>query len=364
MSKIEILSGVGRRDVIKRLAATAGFAAAPTVFVRNAWAQGKTIQVGIWGGPQGEFIRKNVLPGFERDFGCKVLAEEGTTLGQISRLRATKDAPKYTVMFVDDLGVEIAKREGLIDPLPRDKMPNLGKVYPRFIYEDGYGVALAVSTAGLFFNPAATKAPQSYADIWDPRFRKRLSLVSTKNTPSVFVVIATAALVTGKPFQEAQYLADQAWPKLQELKPNILNLYESNNAAVFVAQGEGDIGGIEYSKYVYPYTRQGASIDMAFPKEGAFAGVNCQVLVKGGPNQDLGAEFMNRMLDPRVQQPLAEFAIAAPPIDGLEFKPDTAKLLAYPLAKMDEMRLFSPDWAYVNKVRANWIEKLNGIFVA
>ncbi len=55
-------------------------------------------------------------------------------------------------MFVDDLGVEIAKREGLIDPLPKDKMPNLAKVYPRFIYNDGYGVALAVSSAGIFYN--------------------------------------------------------------------------------------------------------------------------------------------------------------------------------------------------------------------
>ncbi|WP_406855474.1 extracellular solute-binding protein [Alsobacter sp. KACC 23698] len=353
--------GVGRRSLLLGGAAAL---AAPMIFRPNAWAQGKQIQVGIWGGPQGEFIRKNVLPAFEKDFGCKVLAEEGTTLGQISRLRATKDAPKYTVMFVDDLGVEIAKREGLIDPLPRDKMPNIAKVFPRFIYEDGYGVALAVSTAGLFFNPTATKPLTSYADLWDPRFKKRVSLVSTKNTPSVFVVIATAALVTGRPYQEAQYLADAAWPKLQELKPNILNLYESNNAAVFVAQGEGDVGGIEYSKYVSPYTLQGANIDMCYPKEGAFAGVNCQVMVKGGPNQDLGAEFMNRMLSPAVQQPLAEFAIAAPPIEGLTFKPEIAKLLAYPLNKMDDMKLFSPDWAHVNKVRASWIEKLNGIFVA
>ncbi|MEJ0015908.1 MAG: extracellular solute-binding protein [Acetobacteraceae bacterium] len=334
------------------------------IFTRNAWSQGKSIQVGIWGGPQGEFIRKNVLPGFEKEFGCKVLAEEGATLGQISRLRATKESPKYTVMFVDDLGVEICKREGLIDPLPKDKMPNLTKVYPRFVYFDGYGVALATSTGGIFYNPKATKPLTSYGEMWDPRFRKRLSLVSTKNTPSVFVVIATAALVTGKPFQEAQYLADQAWGKLAELKPNVLNLYESNNAAVFVAQGEGDIGGIEYSKYVYPYTQQGASIDMCFPKEGAFAGVNCQVLVKGGPNQDVGAAFMNHMLDPKVQQPMSEASLAAPPIDGLSFKPEIAKLLAYPLAKMEEMALFSPDWAYVNGVRPTWIEKLNQIFVA
>ncbi len=351
----------GRRRFLKSAAAAA---VGPTVWVKGAWSQGRSIQVGIWGGPQGEFIRRNVLPRFQADFGCQVFAEEGTTLGQISRLRATRADPRYTVMFVDDLGVEIAKREGLIEALPADRMPNLRRVYPRFIYDEGYGVALAISTAGLFFNPQATPALASYEGMWDRRFRQRISLVSTRNTPSVFVVIATAALATGKSFQEAQYLPDAAWPKLAELRPNILNLYESNNAAVFVAQGEADVGGIEYSKYVYPYTLQGASVDMCFPREGAFAGVNCQVLVKGGPNADLGAEFMNRMLDPSVQQPLAEFAIAAPPIDGLNFTGNAARLLAYPVAKMDELRLFSPDWKHVNQVRPAWIERLNQIFVS
>ena len=348
---------------ITRRSLVAGAAMAPTVFVRGAWSQGKQIQVGIWGGTQGEFIRKTVLPKFEKDFGCKVLAEEGNTLGQIARLRATKAAPRYTVMFVDDLGVEIAKREGLIDPLPVAALPNMAKVYPRFIYEGGYGVALAVSTGGIFYNPAKTKPLTSYADLWDPRFGKKISLVSTKTTPSVFVVIACAAVATGKPLKEAQYLADQAWPKLEALKPNVLNLYTSDTASLEVSQGEGDLGGIEYSKYVLPYTVKGASIDMCYPKEGAFAGVNCQVLVKGAPNPELGAEWMNRMLSPEVQQPLAEVSLAAPPIDGLEFKPELGKLLAYPVKKMDEMALFSPDWAYVNANRAAWIEKYNSIFV-
>ena len=271
-----------RRTLIKGAGAAA--LAAPMGYVKNGWAQGKQIQIGIWGGNQGEFIRKNVLPAFEKEFDCKVLAQQGSTLGQISLLRASKEAPKFTVMFVDDLGVEIAKREGLIDPLPKDKMPNLAKVYPRFIYNDGYGVALMISSAGIFYNTKTAKPLESYADMWDPKYAKKISLVTTKNTPSVFMAIATAAIVTGKPYKEAQYLVDQAWPKLAQLKPNVLKLYDTDDAPLQVAQGEGVMGGPEYSKYVYPYQVKGAPIDMSFPKEGAFAGVNCQVFVKGGPN--------------------------------------------------------------------------------
>ena len=73
---------------------------------------------------------------------------------------------------------------------------------------------------------------------------------------------------------------------------------------------------------------------------------------------------MNRMLEPSVQQGLAEAALAAPAISGLTFSPEIAKFLPYPDTKMDELGLFSPDWAYINSVRSQWIEKLNQIFVA
>lgn len=355
---------LNRRQIVKASTTVAGALAMPAFFVRNAWSQGKSIQIGIWGGTQGDFIRKSVLPAFETEFGCKVSAQQGSTLGQIALLRASKDAPKFTVMFVDDLGVEIAKREGLIDPLPKDKMPNLANVYPRFIYNEGYGVALAISSAGLFYNPKATKPLESYAELWEPRFAGKVSLVSPKTTPSVFTIIAAAAIATGKPYKEAQYLADQAWAKLAQLKPNVLKLYETDDAPLLVAQGEGAIGGPEYSKYVYPYKLKGASIDMCFPKEGAFAGVNCQILVKNAPNADLGAEFMNRMLSAGVQQGLAEAALAAPSIGGLSFKSPISDLIPYPDTKMDALGLFSPDWAYINSVRSAWVEKTNQIFTA
>ena len=70
-------------------------------------------------------MRKQIIPKFEADYDCKVFTTEGVTLTQIAALRATRDNPKYSVMFMDDIGIELSKREGLIDPLPADKLPNL-----------------------------------------------------------------------------------------------------------------------------------------------------------------------------------------------------------------------------------------------
>jgi len=287
---------------------------------------------------------------------------QGEVKRQIAKMRATKSNPSYSVMFVDDLAIPICKAEGLIAPLPKDKMPNLANLYPRFLQGDGYGTALGISSGGMFYNTSITP-PASFAELWDPKWKQRIKLCSAKNTPSMFFLIAAASVVTGKPFGEAQYEIEKAWDKIAEIKPNIQNLYDSGIQAVNeVAQGQADVGGIEYSKYVYPYTVKGVPIDLAFMKEGTFAGINSQVLVKDGPNMDLGAAFMDRMLDPKVQKPLAEFALIAPPVAGIDLSKDTLKYVAYPETKMNELGLFSPDWAFINKNRSVWTEKMNQIF--
>lgn len=349
------------RRTFGKLALGAGVAA-PFGFTRNAWAQGRTITIGIWGGSQGEFIKNEVIPVFEADFGCTVLAEEGATLANVAKLRATASDPRYSVMFVDDVVVGLLKEEGLSEELPAADMPALENVYPEFIYEEGYGTALGISLGGVFHN-TAVPAPATYAELWDERYRGSLKLVSANNTPAMFFLIVAAAVKFGVPFAEAQYMIDDAFDKVEELRPNVQNVYDSGiQASNEIAQGQADVGLIEYSKYIYPYTEQGAPVTMAYPAEGAFAGTNCQVLVRNGPERDLAVAFMNRMLEPGVQKPLAEYALIAPPIDGLEFDERTLRYIAYPQSEMQARGLFTPDWSHINANRSAWTERLNQIF--
>ena len=109
------------------------------------------------------------------------------------------------------------------------------------------------------------------------------------------------------------------------------NLFDNGpQAANEIAQGQADIGLLELSKYVYPYTAKGAPVTMSFPKEGSFAGNNCQVLVKNGPNQDLAVAFMNRMLEPAVQKAVVRIRLTAPPISGIEFSDRDAEIPRLP----------------------------------
>jgi putative spermidine/putrescine transport system substrate-binding protein len=121
-------------------------------------------------------------------------------------------------------------------------------------------------------------------------------------THGVNLVVVAAAMETGKPFQEAQYETDAAFKKLAELKPNLHNIY--SKSALLVAamqQGEVIMTGPYYGHNIWPYIDQGLQANHIIPEEGAFAGLSCQTLVHGGPYPELGAEFINEILDLETQ---------------------------------------------------------------
>jgi putative spermidine/putrescine transport system substrate-binding protein len=351
-------------QAVRRRSLVGGALAAPLIIGRRASAADPSITVGIYTGQQGEVVRKQLIPPFEAKHQCKVYTTQGVTLEQIALMRTTRNNPKYSVMFVDDIGIELAKREGLIERLPREQIPNMERVLDRFIYFDGYGAAFAMSAAGLCYNTATGKPLTSYGDLWDPRLRGRFMMETPKATQSLYLLIAAVSLETGKPYRETQYMIEQAWPKMEALKPNVLSIFESQTTVMQVASGQADIAGIFYSKTVYPYTVKGAPVDMCYPREGAFAGINCVSLVKNAPNRELAIVFIDHMLDPTIQRLLAEETLTAPTISGLEFKPDVAKYMAYPESRMDEMEIFSPDWTFINPIRSRLLEKYNQVFGA
>lgn len=354
----KIIRPVSRRTLLR--AAAVGIAA-PQFFVRNGWAAGKSLYVGTYTSIQGELVRKQVVPKFEKDYDCKVFQTENVTLGNIALLRTQKAAPNYSVMMMDDLGIPIAKAENLIEKLPRNKIPNLENAFSRFIYNDEYGVAFAISTISPWFASSLSKPIESWADMWDERFRGRFMLITPKQSQSVQLLVMASSLATGKPILEAQYELDKGWAKMAELKPNVQTIYESTGPALLQAsQGQADAGGPDFSKVVVPYILKGAPVLQSKPKEGLFAGVNCVTMVKGAPEPDLGAAFINRMLSVEVQQMLAEATYAAPSVKGIELKKEVAAVVAYPESRVNDLILL--DWEKLNPQRGAIIEKYNQVF--
>jgi putative spermidine/putrescine transport system substrate-binding protein len=265
-------------------------------------------------------------------------------------------------MMMDDVGVPIAKAENLIAPLPKDKIPNLAKVFPNFLYNDGYGAAFAISTVSPWYNKSI-KPIESFADLWSERFRGRFMMITPKQTQSLHLLTVATSMVTGKPILEAQYELDKGWSKMAELKPNVQTIYDNINTAVLaVSQGQADAAGPDFSKQILPVIAKGAPLVQSQPAEGSFAGVNCLTLVKGAPEPDLGAALIDRILSPQVQKGMAEYTIAAPAVSGIELDKQTAAIVPYPESRMREMKLYVLDWERINPQRSAILDKFNQVF--
>ena len=63
--------------------------------------------------------------------------------------------------------------------------------------------------AACYINPQNGIKINSYGDLWDERFRKRYLMITPKFTQSIYMLIATASMVTGKPLKDAQYETDE-----------------------------------------------------------------------------------------------------------------------------------------------------------
>jgi putative spermidine/putrescine transport system substrate-binding protein len=356
---------ITRRRFLRMGAAGSAIAIGSVAFpsiVTSARGSEKTVTIGMYSGPRAEIIKATIIKRLEEKHRVKFLVDEGWTTEQLARLRASRQNPVHTVLFMDDIGVNIARKEGLIAKLPEDKIPNLANVSPRYVVEGGYGVGIDISTVALTYSTRDLKeAPTSWTAFWDPKYQGRVSVPSVSGTHGLNLVVVAAALETGKSFQEAQYASDAAFKKLAELKPNLHSIF-TKNALVMAAlqQGEVAMTGPFYSGTIWPYIDEGLPANHIVPREGGFAGLSCQTLVNGGPYPELGAEFINEILDAETQAMLCKKLSNAPVVKGVQLPPRT--LARVPYGEGKEETLFVSDWEFINTIRPEWTERWNKVF--
>ncbi len=142
----------------------------------------------------------------------------------------------------------------------------------------------------------------SWADLWDPKYKQAVALPSIQNADSPAWLTMAAVLETGKPISQGLYDVDATFRKLASLKPNLLNVYTNLPQAFnLLEQGEAKLF-VTFSSYVGTRRAGGSPVQILVPKEGAFELTQTVGVVAGGPQPELGAAFINALLEPDFQQ--------------------------------------------------------------
>ena len=307
-SKIAVLN---RRTVL----AAAGAATAALAAPRILRAQGKELVVG-GAASHKNFVETIIAPVVEKKFSCKVVFEGSRSLVNLEKMQKNKDKQYLSVVMMDDPVMIPAVAEGLLDPLTAARVPNLAALKPGTIHMDGMWCNYLQPWLGIAYNPKAMKtAPTSWADAYDPKYKGRVILPSLQNTEGL------ANLLT-------------AYTQM----PQAYNLLE---------QGEGFMISSAISQVALERKAAGAPVEIAVPKEGIFAMPSGVALVKGGPQPELAAGYINEMIGPEVQTKLSVATFSLP----------TNKDTPVPAGAPTNATIFGIDWKFVADNRADWVKR-------
>ncbi len=333
-----------RRTILKAGGATVAMIGFPAI-VR---AEPKEIVIG---GPAGasKYFNSDLFPFLEKKLDIKILYEGSNSLTNLQKLQADKAAPKMSVVIMDDPVMLPAADQGLITAMSVSAVPNLDKLVAGAIHRDGLWANYQKPWAGIAFSTAKMPAaPASWTELWDPKYAQKIIVPSLQNTEGFWTFLAAAHLETGKPYKDAQYEVDAAFKKLKSLKGNLLNVYTNAPQAInLLEQGEAYMIGGQFSAYTLSRKADGSPVDLALPADGAFAMPSGLAKVTNGPAGGLADAVLDGFLSPEAQTILAAKAFVAPTNTA------TPKPTGFP----DSATLFAPDWAFVAKERAGWVER-------
>jgi putative spermidine/putrescine transport system substrate-binding protein len=337
-----------------------GIAALAMPAVRTSAATRKITLGGYF--DMADAIKKYWIEPFQQKFDVQVFYDPGNSINQISKMLAERGNPAHSVMLMDESFVPTAQKEGLIVPIDKTLLPILEEVNARFLVSDGYGVGIAMHLDSLAYN-TSVKEPTSWEAMWDPALRQQVAMASIQHNDWYNTYVIAAHLKSGRPINEAHLEVEAGFEKLRELKPNLLTTFvNAANAVSMMEQGELMLIGAITSKNVFPFIERGVPIRMARPKEGSFALLNCATIVKGGPEPELSAKFLNFGLSAEVQSALAEH-VASGPVNKNAVLPARLKgIIPSTPAEFDAIHKSS--WPFFLAHRAEWTDRWNKLMAS
>jgi len=264
---------------------------------------GQTLRLQVWPGADALAIQKNVIDPFKKETGANVVVEEGNTSASIAKARAQKNDPQLDVIFLDDIGVLTLLREGILEKLDMGRMPHAKEIHPSYIVGDGYGIGIFNYITTILYNTQqVSPAPTSWEDLWNPKYKGKVLITPATHTQGLLLTVMAATLNGGGMDKIAA-----AWPKLQQLKPNVHSLVTNRALGAELMNSGEAVLAVDIPHYYKPYIERKYPIAMTVGmKEGFFSITGSACLVKGGKaSRELAYAFLDRALTAEAQTGMA-----------------------------------------------------------
>lgn len=260
-----------------------------------ALAEGQ-VSILTWEG----YADQSYISKFEQESGCKVSATYvGSNDDFAPKLAAGGNVYDVISPSIDTTKTMIAG--GFVEPLDTSKIPEWNNIYEKFrtaegINQDGQVYGMPYSWGAISFMYRADKLetpPTSLADLWDPKFKGKVSLWDDKSA------IYVAARLNGD--NDIYHLTDEqlekAKAKLIEQKPLVRKYWATAGELVdLYAADEVWISNTWAGYQSAQLKEKGIDVKEFIPKENAEGWLDSWMIVKDTPNLDCAYKFINMQI--------------------------------------------------------------------
>lgn len=223
-------------------------------------------------------------------------------------------------------------QEGLIQPIDTTRLKNWSGIQDKlakhgFIDGKQYYVPWDWGFESIIYRTDKVKtAPTSWADLWNPEYKGRLSLFDSGESAHIITALALGF----DPWNTTPEQNEQIKQKLLELKPNVLHYWaDFTEVNQMLASGDAWVIANAWNDAYTTAISENVPAEYITPKEGRLSWVCGYAISSKAKNPDLAYEFLDALIDPQSMANMSNaFAYGVANADALPLiDPEFVKLM-------------------------------------
>ncbi len=259
-------------------------------------AKDRELYIYIWS----EYIPDQVIADFTKETGIKVnISTYDSNEAMYAKIKLVGKG--YDLIVPSSYYVGLMRDQGLLRPLDKKQLPNLGNLGKQFINQsfdpdNSYSVPYMWGSTSIAVNTEllGPDTVHNLADLWKPELKGKLLLPNDSRE-----VMGIGLKVLGYPINDTDPVhLERAFKKLQELIPSV-RTFDSDSPKQALLSGEV-AAGVVWNGEAYIANSENPAIAYLYPKEGFSLWLDSFCLPKGAKNIEEAHLFLDFILQPKV----------------------------------------------------------------
>lgn len=270
-------------------------ASAVTLSSVVTFAHGQDLIVNSYGGPYEQIIQDAIIKPFEEQYGVRVIYDAvGSSQQDYAKIKATNGRPGFDVVVMTASQSLEGCREGLLEPMSVETVPNLAQLDPAISAVAGAcGAVHEIQYLSLLYRTdMLAAAPTSWKDLFNEELQDRIVLPTFANIMAAYLTQVMSSVHGG----DLDDNIDPGFEAMARLAAQSVG-FEQASAILESYIVDGRVWAMPFwDGRAQLLVDSGAPVDYILPQEGSIPLIATLNVPVGADNKELALQFVDFFL--------------------------------------------------------------------